>query len=187
MASATDQRVALDALSKPRILEIVDILGLGLPGRLLKAELVDAIAASRRAPLPRIVELLSRDELKAICRAVGLDDSGRAKIVIADRILGRRPDGSTATLTKVQLMEAVAAATGLLKKDAEVVVNAAIAAMTDSLRAGSSIEIRGFGSFGLRQRAPRIGRNPRTGEPVDVPAKHVCYFKPGKLLQLLNS
>ncbi len=181
-----DQRIALGTLTKARILEIADDLELGLPGRLLKSELVDAVAASRRAPFPRILELLSRDELKAICRAVGIDDSGRAKAKIADRILGRRPDGSTGTLTKAELVDMVAATTGVLKKDAEVMVDAAIAAMVESLRAGSSIEIRGFGSFGLRDRAPRIGRNPKTGEVVQVPAKRVCYFKPGKKLQLLK-
>ncbi len=181
-----DQRVALGTLNKPRILEIANVLRLGLPGRLLKSELVDAIAASRRAPFTRILALLSRDELKTVCRAAGIDDSGRAKAVIVDRILGRRPDGSADTLTKADLMEAVAATTGVLKKDAEVIVNTAIAAMVESLRAGSSIEIRGFGSFGLRDRAPRIGRNPKTGEPVHVPAKRVCFFKPGKILQLLN-
>ena len=179
-----DQRVALGTLTKPRILEISSVLGLGLPGRLLKPELIDAMAASRRAPFPRILELLSRDELKAICRAVDIDDSGRAKAVIVDRILGRRPDGSTDTLTKAELAEMVAVTTGVLKKDAEIIVDAVIAAMVESLRAGSSIEIRGFGSFGLRHRAPRIGRNPKNGEAVQVPAKRVCYFKPGKILQL---
>ncbi len=179
------QRDALGVLTKPRLLEIGGALGLGLPGRLLKLELVGAIAASPRAPFPRILELLRRDELKAICRAVGLDDSGREKAVIADRILGRRPDGSTPTLTKEDLTEAVAAASGLTKKDAEAIVNNALAAMVESLRAGSSIEIRGFGSFGIRQRGARIGRNPRTGVPVKVPAKRICYFRPGKTLKKL--
>ena len=68
-------------------------------------QLVDAIAASTRAPFPRILELLKRDELKAICRAAGIDDSGREKATIADRILGRDPEGGTDTLTKAELEE----------------------------------------------------------------------------------
>ena len=69
-----DQRDALDVLTKPRLLEIGDALGLGLPGRWTKTEIVDAIAASPRAPFPRILDRLRRDELKAICRAAGIYD-----------------------------------------------------------------------------------------------------------------
>ncbi len=149
------QRDALGVLTKPRLLEIAAALGLGLPGRLLKVELVVASAASPRAPLPRSRELLSRNELKAFCRAAGLDDSGREKAVIAERIFGRA-DGGTATLTKADLIEVVAADAGIMKRDAEVIVTAALAAMVESLRAGESIEVRGFGSFGIRRRGPRI-------------------------------
>ncbi len=183
-----DQRGALDTLTRPRLLEIAGALGLGLVGRLHKRELIDAIAASPRAPFPRIVQVLRRDELEAICRAAGIDEAGREKADIANRILGRRPDGSTETLTKAGLTAAVAATTDIAKKDAEVIVNAALAAMVESLRAGSSIEIRGFGTFGLRQRRARTGRNPKTGETVNVPAKRICYFKSGKvLLELVSS
>ncbi len=171
-------------LTKPRLTEIAGTLGLGLPGRLLKPDLVEAIAASPRVPFPRILELLMRDELKAICRAAGIDDSGREKALIADRILGRA-DGDTVTLTKAELAEAVAAEANVTKRDAEEIVNAALAAMTESLQAGASIEIRGSGSFGLRQRRARTGRNPKTGAAVEVPAKRVCYFKPGKTLRLV--
>ncbi len=178
------QRDALSVLTKPRLLEIAAALSLGLPGRLLKAELVNAIAASPRAPFPRILELLKRDELKAICRAEGIDDSGREKALIADRILGRA-DGTTATLTKADLIEAVAVEAGITKKDAEVMISIALASMVESLQAGESIEVRGFGSLGIRHRPARTGRNPRTGAAVHVPAKRVCYFKPGKTLRLL--
>lgn len=182
-----DQRDALGVLIKPRLLEIAAALGLDVPGRSLKTELVDAIVASPRAPFPRILELLRRDELKAICRAAGIDASGREKAVIAERILGRmvsEPD----TMTRAGLIEEVAAMTGLLKRDAGVIVDAVIAAMTESLRAGSPIEIRGFGSFRHRDRGPRIGHNPKTGAKVKVPAKRICYFKPGRiLLDLVNS
>lgn len=179
------QRDALGVLTKPRLLEIADSLSLGLPGRLLKPELVDAIAASPRSPLPRILDLLKRDELKAICQAASIDDSGREKAVITDRILGRRQDGDTPTLTKADLIEAVVAEARVTKTDAEVIVTAALAAVVDSLRAGESIEVRGFGSFGIRERAARTGRNPKTGAAVQVPAKRICYFKPGKTLRLV--
>ncbi len=97
---------------------------------------------------------------------------------------GPRPAaGATATLTKADLVEDVAATTGLLKRDAEAVVNAVLETMAESLRSGSQIEIRRFGSFRLRDRPARIGRNPRTGAQVQVPAKRVCYFKPGKSLK----
>ncbi len=183
-----DQRGALGVLTKPRLLEIADALVLGLPGRLLKPELVDAIAASPRAPFPRILELLLRDELKAICRAAAIDESGRAKATIADRILGRRPEGGTDTLTKAELAEDVAAVTVVLKQDADVIVNAVLETMVESLQAGETIEIRGFGSFRLRHRRARVGRNPKTGATVKVPPKRVCYFKPGRTLrQLVNS
>ena len=87
---------------------------------------------------------------------------------------------------KADLMEAVTAEAGTLNKDAEVIVNATLAAMVESLRAGSSIEIRGFGTFGLRQRRARIGRNPKTREAVHVPAKRVCCFRPGKALRQMR-
>ena len=181
------QRDALDVLTKPRLLEIAGTLGLGVPGRLPKPRLVDAIAASPRAPFPRILEMLRRDELKAMCRAAGIDDSGRAKATIVNRILGRRPEGGTDTLTKAELVEAVAV-TGVLRQDAELIVNAVLETMAESLRSGSPIEIRGFGSFRLRDRAARIGRNPNTGARVNVPPKRVCYFKPGRmLLEIVNS
>ena len=181
--ASIDQRDALDVLTVPRLLEIADDLGLELPPRPLKGELVEALARSRRAPLARVLTLLRRDELKAICRATGLDDSGRQKSGIIDRILGRDSDGGTATLTKAELIEAVAATTGMLKKDADTIVNSTFETMIQSLRDGSKIEIRGFGSFRLRERQARIGRNPRTGVEVEVPAKRVCYFKPGKTLK----
>ena len=70
-----------------------------------------------------------------------------------------------------------------LKRDAEAIVNAVLEAMVESLRSGSSIEIRGFGSFRLRHRAARVGRNPKTGEAVALAAKYVPHFKPGKELR----
>jgi integration host factor subunit beta len=68
----------------------------------------------------------------------------------------------------------------LVVKDAEVVVNAIVAAMSMTLVRGQRIEIRGFGSFGINHRPPRTGRNPKTGEKVPVPEKFVPHFKPGR-------
>ncbi len=183
-----EQRDALSVLTKPRLLAIADAVGLDLPAQLLKADIVDAVASSPRAPFPRILGLLKRDELKAICRAAGLDDSGRTKAKIAGRILGRPLEGATTNLTKAELVEDLAAAEGLPKRDAEIIVNAVLDAMVESLRSGSPVEIRGFGSFRLRDRAARIGRSPATGARVEVPPKRVCYFKPGKaLVEAVNS
>ena len=71
----------------------------------------------------------------------------------------------------------------LVAKDAEVAVNAILDAMTSSLVSGQRIEIRGFGSFGLNYRPPRTGRNPKSGDKVQVPEKFVPHFKAGKELR----
>ena len=67
--------------------------------------------------------------------------------------------------------------------DIELAVNAILENMTNALSHGKRIEIRGFGSFSTHYRPPRIGRNPRTGEAVSIPAKYVPYYKPGKELR----
>ncbi len=71
----------------------------------------------------------------------------------------------------------------LVAKDAELAVKVILDAMTDALARGDRIEIRGFGSFSLNHRPPRVGRNPRSGERVDVPEKWVPHFKAGKELR----
>jgi len=71
----------------------------------------------------------------------------------------------------------------LVAKDAELAVKMILDAMTKSLTQGQRIEIRGFGSFGLNYRPPRVGRNPKSGEKVKVPAKNVPHFKAGKELR----
>lgn len=68
-------------------------------------------------------------------------------------------------------------------KDVELAVKIMLEHMTESLSQGDRIEIRGFGSFSLHHRAPRVGRNPKTGESVSLPAKYVPHFKPGKELR----
>jgi integration host factor subunit beta len=91
-------------------------------------------------------------------------------------------------MTKADLIDEVAKKSDLSKKDAEVIVQAVLDSIVDSLKLGGKVELRGFGSFRLRERAARQGRNPKTGEKVFVPAKKVPYFKPGKdLKELINS
>ena len=90
-------------------------------------------------------------------------------------------------MTKAELVNEVAKSTQLTKKHAEIIVNTVFDSIVDSLRDGEKIELRGFGSFRIRQRGARIGRNPKTGEKVQVPPKKIPYFKPGKeLRELLN-
>jgi len=90
-------------------------------------------------------------------------------------------------MTKADLIEEVSAVSRLSKKSSEVVVNTFFESMVESLQRQEKIELRGFGSFKLRKRRARVGRNPKTGERVDVPAKVVPYFKPGKdLRDLVN-
>ena len=87
-------------------------------------------------------------------------------------------------MTKSELIERlVAGQIHLPPRDIETSVNALLEYMSNSLVDGGRIEIRGFGSIGLRFRAPRTGRNPKTGESVSVPGKYVPHFKPGRLLR----
>ena len=71
----------------------------------------------------------------------------------------------------------------LVARDADEAVNTMLEAMTDALAGGQRIEIRGFGSFALNYRPPRVGRNPKSGEKVHVPEKYVPHFKAGKELR----
>jgi integration host factor subunit beta len=88
------------------------------------------------------------------------------------------------TMTRSDLVEALAAQfTQLGQRDAELAVKAILEAMSDALVEGQRIEIRGFGSFSVNHRSPRIGRNPRSGESVAIPEKRVPHFKPGKALR----
>lgn len=86
-------------------------------------------------------------------------------------------------MTKADLVDEVTALGDLTRRDADVVVETIFQSMIEALQADDKIEIRGFGSFRSRQRKPRTGRNPKTGERVDVPAKRVPYFKPSKELR----
>ena len=80
-------------------------------------------------------------------------------------------------------MEELADVADLTKKHAKVVVDTVLGSIVDALHRGETVELRGFGSFRFRRRFPRKGRNPKTGDPVDVPSKRVPYFKPGKELK----
>jgi integration host factor subunit beta len=86
-------------------------------------------------------------------------------------------------MTKADLIEEVARITDVTRRDSEVIVETIFDSIVHSLRAGDKIEIRGFGSFRTRQRNSRVGRNPKTGDRVDVPAKKIPFFKPSKELK----
>jgi len=88
-------------------------------------------------------------------------------------------------MTKAELVEKVSDKIHLTKKQTEVVVNTVFQSITDSLSDGKKVELRGFGSFRIRERNARVGRNPKSGAQVDVPAKRVPFFKAGKDLREL--
>jgi len=90
-------------------------------------------------------------------------------------------------MTRQELMHKIIAKTDLDKKDANLAMETILESITETLQRGEQIEIRGFGCFKIRERRPRIGRNPKTGESVNVPAKKVVYFRPGRdLMGLVN-
>ena len=87
-------------------------------------------------------------------------------------------------MTKSELIDAVSAANqDITRKEAEVVVSTVFSAISEELSRGGRVELRGFGSFSIKNREARTGRNPKTGESVFVPAKAVPHFKPGKELR----
>ncbi|MCB1023034.1 MAG: integration host factor subunit beta [Acidobacteria bacterium] len=90
-------------------------------------------------------------------------------------------------MTKADLVEIVAKESEMTKKDVEQLVEIIFDSIVGTLNRGEKIELRGFGSFRVRERSARKGRNPKTGEPVEIPAKRVAYFKPGKdLKEIIN-
>ena len=86
-------------------------------------------------------------------------------------------------MTKADLVDKVTALGDLTRRDGEIIVDTLFEAVIGALKSGDKIEIRGFGSFRTRQRNSRVGRNPKTGDKVDVPAKRVPFFKPSKELR----
>ena len=86
-------------------------------------------------------------------------------------------------MNKAQLVDAVAKESSLTKADAANAVNAVIKSISDSLATGDSVMLIGFGTFSIRERAARTGRNPRDGKPIDIPASKIPAFKAGKALK----
>jgi integration host factor subunit beta len=113
-------------------------------------------------------------------------DSTRQSVVVlrllyCDTTNGIQP--KEIELTKADLVDKVTALGDLTRRDGEIIVDVLFDSVIGALKSGDKIEIRGFGSFRTRQRNSRIGRNPKTGEKVDVPAKRVPFFKPSKELR----
>ena len=86
-------------------------------------------------------------------------------------------------MKKVELVEAVAEMAGLTKTDAAKAVDATFAAITKALKKGDRVPVVGFGTFGVAKRAAREGRNPRTGDTVEIPARNAVTFKAGSALK----
>ncbi len=86
-------------------------------------------------------------------------------------------------MTKKELVAYVAEKTNLSKKDAEVAVNAVFDGITEALKTGSKVQLVGFGSFEVKERAARMGKNPATGEAIEIPAGKTPVFKAGKALK----
>lgn len=86
-------------------------------------------------------------------------------------------------MTKANIIDAVATKTGLKKKDSEAAVNAAIEAVVEALKAGDKVQLIGFGTFDVKTRAARTGRNPRTGETLEIAASKNVGFAAGKALK----
>ena len=86
-------------------------------------------------------------------------------------------------MNKAELIATVAEVAGLSKKDSEKAVNATFTAITEALEAGEKVSLVGFGAFDVKERAARMGRNPRTKEEVEIPASRVPQFKAGKALK----
>jgi integration host factor subunit beta len=87
------------------------------------------------------------------------------------------------TMTKADLIEEVSRVVEMPPKESQAIIDAIFASIVRSLGGGDKVEIRGFGSFRTRRRQSRVGRNPKTGTRVEVPAKKIHYFKPSKELK----
>ena len=86
-------------------------------------------------------------------------------------------------MNKAELINAVAEAADVSKKDAEAVITATVEAITAALQEGEKVQLVGFGSFEVKKRAARVGRNPKTKEAIEIPASRVPVFKAGKALK----
>ena len=88
-------------------------------------------------------------------------------------------------MTKAELAHEVVNNSDLTTRQAEILVQTVLDSIVGSLQSGEGVELRSFGSFRLRERKARVGRNPKTGEPCQIPAKRVAHFRPGKELREL--
>ncbi len=86
-------------------------------------------------------------------------------------------------MTKTDLVDAVASKAGISKRDASSAVDALLSGIADALQSGEKVQLVGFGTFEVRERAARTGRNPQTGEEISIAARLVPAFKPGKVLK----
>jgi len=86
-------------------------------------------------------------------------------------------------MNKTDLINEIAAKSGLSKKDSEAALGATICAVTEALKKGEKVQLVGFGIFDVKNRAARIGRNPKTKEPINIPATTTPVFKAGKALK----
>ncbi len=86
-------------------------------------------------------------------------------------------------MNKAELINVVSEAAEVSKKDAEAVITATLDAISDALKEGEKVQLVGFGSFEVKKRAARVGRNPKTKEPIEIPASTVPVFKAGKVLK----
>ena len=88
-------------------------------------------------------------------------------------------------MNKDEIVNILSQRTGFMKKDSETLLDTAFQIITEALAAGDKVQIANFGTFEVKHRAPRTGRNPRANVPVPIPAKRVPSFKPGKFLKAL--
>ena len=102
-----------------------------------------------------------------------------------NKMLSETTESKNALLTKGDLIRDVARVAEVSQKEAAAIVERILDSIVGALRRHDKVEIRGFGVFGTRQRGPRVGRNPKTGARVDVPAKRVPFFKASKELRKL--
>ena len=86
-------------------------------------------------------------------------------------------------MTKQEIVDIVSNATGLTKVETETIMNGVMTTIIDSLANNEKVELRGFGTFGIKHRMPKKARNPGTGEPVFLPERFVPTFKPSKLMR----
>jgi len=114
---------------------------------------------------------------------LGGEEPGARRFILQAKQRGDGTMTKQPTLTKADLIEEVLRVTELPRKESETIVETIFESIIGALQKGEKIEIRGFGSFRTRQRRGRVGRNPKTGEKVEVPAKKIPFFKPSKELK----